>query len=170
MTSRIPIYQMTYGKDEDGNVGLQFGSEQGDTGSQSVVFVAPIPDTLHAFEIIKSLQHIEIYFPFEMDAKYYELKAKIDFPRLIFEIPNLNSSITFVIDSDGISSRVLYPFVGKKNRIKYIGRMSNLIPSNIGFMILIPVELQKMNELYEHHKAVFVGRTPNFGNADSTLP
>ena len=41
---------------------------------------------------------------------------------------------------------------------------TSLILKNHGFLVLKPIDLNEMNELYLKQKGIFVGLTPNFGN------
>jgi hypothetical protein len=169
MISRIPIYQMTFGQGNDGEPGLVFTTEQEEYGNQSVLFTIPVLDNFHhPFEFIDYLQQIKVVFPFQLDKEYYELEGKINFPEITFEIPKTKVKITFEIDSDNIFSWHIFPFKRRPYRsMKYVGTQTSLILKNNGFIILQPVDLYEMDELYLKHKGVFVGRTPNFGNIEN---
>lgn len=168
MISRIPIYQMTYGKNNEGEFGLMFSSEQGDNGSQSVVFAIPILESFkHPFRFIESIEHVSVYFPFEMEGVYYELEAKIEFPELFFQVPNTDIVITFSFDLENTFNWSILPFIRRKE-MNYIGKDEGLILPNIGFLTLMPIDLQEMDSLYLKYRAIFVGLTPNFGELDKT--
>jgi len=165
MIPGIPVYQMTYGQGSDGRAGLVFTTEQEEYTNQSVLFVIPIID---AFErpphFIDFLQDATVVFPFLLGNKYYDLEGKVNFPEVIFNIPEVKRTITFEIDIDNIFGWHFYPFWRREYRkIKYVGEHVNLVPRNNGFIILQPVDLYEMDELYIEHKGVFVGFTPNFG-------
>jgi hypothetical protein len=166
---RIPIYQMTFGQDQSGKPGLVFTSEQKEYGSQSILFAIPIIESFHhPFDLIESIEHQAIYFPFQMGEKYYELEAKINFPELTFSVPDTDIQISFEIDIDSFSNWYYFPFrkdLYKKK--KYIGKANNLILKNNGFLTLMPVDLFEMDELYLKHNGIFVGLTPNFGQIEN---
>lgn len=169
MISRIPIYQMAFGQGSDGKPGLVFASEQSEYESQSVLFAIPITDEFHhPFEFIDYLEHSSVIFPFQLEDEYYELKGKINFPEITFEIPKTDIKITFEIDNDNIFSWQVFPFRRRPyQNMKYVGEQTSLILKNHGFLILQPVDLYEMDELYLKHKGIFVGLTPNFGNNDN---
>lgn len=157
---------MTFGQGSDGKPGLVFASEQEEYGNQSVLFTIPILDDFrHPVEFIDYLEHTTIIFPFQLGEEYLELKGKINFPEITFEIPKSDIKITFEIDNDNIFSWHVFPFRRRPYRnMKYVGNQTNLILKNHGFLILQPIDLYEMDELYLKHKGVFVGLTPNFGS------
>ena len=171
MKTRIPIYQMSFGQDENGNSGLVFPSEQENYGNQSIIYVIPIiEDFDHFIYPFDYFENLEIYFPFEMKGEYYELKAKIEFPELKFSIPNTLFQISFEIDINEslrwdpyyFRTRLLQRPYGSLN---YIGHESKIITKNNGFLALTPIDIFEMDELYNEYRGVFVGFTPNFGNS-----
>ena len=163
--NRIPIYQMSYSQDSDGNLGLVFTSEQELHDNRSIMFVVPLIEPFrHPFEFIGNFEHQSIYFPFLLGEKYYELEAKINFPDLEFTIPEKNIKITFSIGIDNFINWNFIPFRQQQNNFpKYIGKHNKLLTENNGFLSLAPVDLYEMDELYNEHQGVFVGLTPNFG-------
>lgn len=169
MSSRIPIYQMTYGQEAEGKPGLVFTSEQEEYGNQSILFTIPILEIfLHPIELIDYLKHTDIVFPFELDGEYYDLKGKIEFPEITFEVPKIKIKITFEIEYDYVFNWHIFPFRRRSFKgMKYVGKHTKLILRNHGFLILQPVDLYEMDELYLKHKGIFVGMTPNFGNNDN---
>ncbi|SRR5258706_677921 len=162
----IPIYQMAYGQDNEGKPGLVFTSEQEGYDNQSILFAIPVVEPLnHPFEFIERFEHQTIYFPFLLEDKYLELKAKVNFPDLIFAIPNKDIQITFTIDTDNFWGWDFFSFRRQfKGHTKYVGKQNKLLLNNNGFLTLLPVDLYEMDELYNKHRGVFVGLTPNFGN------
>lgn len=163
---RIPIYQMTYGQSEDGKPGLVFTSEQEGYDSQSIYFGIPILEPINYwFDLIEYFDRHTFYFPFILGEKYFEIEAKVNFPELIFAIPNNDIKITFEIDRNKFGGWDFFPFIQRSyNDLKYVGKHNKLFPKNKGFLTLLPVDLYKMNELYNNNQGVFVGLTPNFGN------
>jgi hypothetical protein len=169
MISRIPIYQMTFGQDSEGKPGLVFASEQAEYENQSVLFTIPILDNIqYPIEFIDYFEDSTIIFPFQLEGEYYELKGKINFPEITFEIPKTDFKITFEIDNDNMFSWQVFPFRRRPYlNMKYVGKQTSLILKNHSFLILHPVDLYEMDELYFKHKGIFVGQTPNFGNFDN---
>lgn len=171
MIRSVTVYQMTYGQDNEGNAGLVFTTEQEEYGNQSVLFTIPITDNFpfhHPMEFVEYLESVRITFPFQLNEEYYELEGKVNFPEVVFNIPNSDIKITFEIDNDHIFYWHVFPFRRRPYRkLKYVGKQKHLIKDNNGFLILQPVDLYEMDELYLKHKGVFVGLTPNFGNSDN---
>ena len=171
MISSVTVYQMTYGQDADGNSGLVFTTEQEEYSNQSVLFVIPIVDNFpfhRPFEFFDYLEELKIYFPFQLDEEYYELEGKVNLPEVVFNIPKSDMKITFEIDSDNGSYWNVFPFRHRRYRkLKYVGKQKHFVKSNNGFLILQPIDLYEMDELYLNRKGVFVGFTPNFGNKDN---
>jgi len=165
---KIPVYQMTFGQDAEGKAGLVFPSEQESHDNHSILFTIPIIEPFHnQFDLLEFLDHQTIYFPFLLDEKYYELEAEINFPELVFTIPEKNTKILFQIDDADFYWR-FFPFGRHITRkTKYVANQTKLIPKNDGFLSLLPIDLFEMDELYNEHKGVFVGFTPNFGNSDN---
>lgn len=166
--TRIPIYQMTYGQDREGNTGLVFPSEQEGYDSQSILFTIPIVEPFrHSFDLLKFFDYQEFYFPFLLGEKYYDLKAKVNFPDLVFSVPEKSIDIVFEIDRGNFGVWEFFPFRRRQyKRTKYVGKQNGLLMKTYDFMNLLPVNLYAMDELYNKHQGVFVGLTPNFGNND----
>ncbi len=166
---RIPVYQMAYGQNQKGIDGLVFASELSDYQNQSVLYSFPLTERLHNFHhLIDYLEFNQIYFPFLLGEKEIELKAKIEFPELVFDVPGTNFSVRFEIDGTNLRP---WPYFSPRKRNfkysqKYVGEETNIIPQNLGFVTLLPIDLYEMDELYIEHKGVFVGLTPNFGNKE----
>ena len=162
MISRIPIYQMTFGQGNNGKSGLVFASEQAENKSQVVLFTLPVIDGFQRqFNLKDYLEYSTLIFPFEHENKYYELKGKINFPEIIFEIPKTDIIIKFEIYNQlNFRGHFHRPYP----RMEYVGMQTSLILKNHGFLVLKPIDLNGMNELYLKHKGIFVGLTPNFGN------
>jgi hypothetical protein len=171
MISRIPIYQMTFGQGRDGKPGLVFASEQEEYGNQSVLFTIPIfGDFRHPIELIDFLEQTTIIFPFLLGKEYLELIGRINFPEITFAIPNNDTKIIFEIDNDNIFRWNVFPFRDRSYRnMKYVGKHTDFILKNYGFLVLQPVDLYEMDELYLKHKGVFVGLTPNFGSENFAI-
>lgn len=167
--SRIPIYQMTFGQGYNGGPGLVFTTEQEVYSSQSILFTIPIVDNIrHPLEFIDYLRHSKVIFPFQLGDKYYDLEGTVNFPEITFDIPETETKIIFEIDNENILSWHFFRFRRKSfRRMKYVGKQNNFIVKNDGFIILQPVDLYEMDELYLKHKGVFVGLTPNFGNSEN---
>lgn len=164
---RIPIYQMSLGVDQNGRVGFLFPSEIEDESNQSIIFALPFTHPFHhPFDLGEYLERNEFYFPIEINGKYQELKAKVDFPELIFSVPNTEYKIAFQLEMGHIHNWPMQPF-GDKLKYKYIGKSNNIIPKNNGFLTLLPVDLYELDEFYMKHKGIFVGLTPNFGNKEN---
>jgi len=162
--ARIPIYQMTYGQNQEGEKGLVFTTEQTEYNNQSLIFTIPIVKTFdHPFDIHYYFESNKFYFPFSLNEEYLELEATVSFPEMIFRIPNTEYQVAFEVDMD-----YFYPWwLLRRNsfrRQEYVGKFNHLIDSNHGFVILLPVDLYEMDELYTEHSGIFVGLTPNFGN------
>jgi len=155
---------MTFGQDKNGNPGLIFPSEQEKSASQSILFTIPVTEQFNHSIISLKLDRQTIYFPFLLGDKYFELLANINLPQLFFTVPEVNIQIIFEIDDINFSGWGIFPFKRRFfRRIKYVGSYGKLVPQNRGFLILLPVDLGKMDELYNNYKGVFVGFTPNFG-------
>jgi hypothetical protein len=169
MMSRIPIYQMIFGQGNDGKPGLVFTTEQEEYSNQSVLFTIPIVDNFHhPLEFIDYLEHSKVIFPFQLGEKYYDLEGTINFPEITFAIPETEIKIIFEIDNDNFFGWHFFPFRRKPyQKMKYVGKQNNLIVKNEGFIVLQPVDLYEMDELYLKHKGIFVGLTPNFGNGEN---
>lgn len=159
---------MTFGQDSEGKAGLVFPSEQEGYDNQSILFVIPIIEPFRdPIDLIEFFDHQEFYFPFLLGEKYYDLKAKLNFPDLVFSVPEMNVEIVFEVDSDNYWAWDFFPFRRRANRrTKYVGKQKNWLMKNNGFLTLLPVDLYEMDELFNKHKGVFVGLTPNFGNND----
>lgn len=162
---------MTYGQDSEGKPGLVFPTEQEEYGNQSVLFTIPITYNYplnHSMEFIDYLKSIRIIFPFQLKDEYYELEGKVNFPEVVFDIPKSEIKITFEIDNDQVFNWHLLPFRRRPHRkLKYVGKQKHLIINNNGFLILQPIDIYEMDELYLKHKGIFVGLTPNFGNSNN---
>lgn len=169
----LTVYQMTFGQSSEGKPGLVFTTEQEEYGNQSVLFVVPIIEDLHhhhPFEFINYFEQMEISFPFQMGEEYLELKGRVSFPEVSFKVPNSDLVINFEIDSDNVYNWRVFPYRRKPYRkMSYVGRHSNLIKKNFGFLVLQPVDLYEMDELFLTHKGVFVGLTPNFGSRENFI-
>lgn len=167
MISRIPVYQMTFGQGSDGKTGLVFTSEHQEYSNQSVLFTIPIIDNFRdPFEFIDYFRYGRIIFPFQLDGEYLELEGEINFPEVNFKVPDTDFNIAFELDNNNIFAWHIFPFKRRPYRgIKYVGTQNSLILKNRGFIILQPVELYEMDELYLKHKGIFVGLTPNFGDS-----
>ena len=167
--SRIPIYQMTFGQSSNGKQGLVFTSEQKDYTNQSILFTLPIREQFHdPFDFIEFLSHETIYFPFLLGEKYFDLVAKINFPELIFQVPETDIQVIFEIENGDFLSWPFFPY--RRNffrKTKYVGSEEKFIIKNRGFLNVMPVDLYEKDELFNTHKGVFVGLTPNFGTFDS---
>lgn len=172
MRIRIPIYQMTFGRDIEGRTGLVFSSEVKTNDMQSILFTFPIIDSInHPIDLIEQINRFSIYFPFDMEGKYYELEAKINFPELIFQIPGIDRKVVFLIDETSYLSWFHFPIRGfYDNKYIYIGEHKKIVPKNKGFILLMPVDLYEMDELFLKYKATFVGLTSNFGNYEAFTP
>lgn len=162
---RIPIYQMSYGQNNESENGFVFSSELSEYSLQSIAFTIPLPSNLHHpmdFEDYFDLN--TFFFPFSLDEEYFELEAEINFPEMTFKVPKTDFNITFEIELENFYDwrYVLLPM--GKNRIRYVGKEQNLIYKNDGFLSLLPTDVMEMNELYLKHNGIFVGLTPNFGN------
>jgi hypothetical protein len=162
MISRIPIYQMTFGQGDKGKPGLVFASEQAENKSQLVLFTIPVIDGFQRqVNLIDYLEYSTLIFPFELENNYYELKGKINFPEIIFEIPKTDLIIKFEIYNQlNFRGHFHRPYP----RMEYVGMKKSVILKNHGFLVLKPIDLNEMNELYSKQKGIFVGLTPNFGN------
>lgn len=166
--ARIPIYQMSFGQSGNGKPGLVFTSEQQDYTNQSILFTLPIIEPFrHPFELLEFLDHQKVYFPFLLGEQYFDLVARFNFPELIFDIPETDIQIIFEIDNGNLLNWPFFPF--RKNffrKMNYVGSEEKYILKNSGFLNVMPVDLYEMDELYNTHKGVFVGLTPNFGTVD----
>ena len=166
---RVAVYQMAFGLDQSGRVGLLFPSEIEDESNQSIMFAIPFTYPFHhPFDFDGYFDRNEFYFPIEINGKYQELKAQIDFPEFIFSVPDTDYKITFQIEMSDFPHWPIYPFRDKP-KYKYIGKSSNIIPQNNGFLILQPMDIFELDELYMKHKGIFVGLTPNFGNKKNEI-
>lgn len=170
MKPSVAVYQMTYRQGTSDNNGLVFTSEE-KYDNQSILFAIPIAEDYsfrHPMSLINYLENIRIIFPFQLNEEYYELEGKINFPKVIFNIPKTDQKITFEIENQQEFYWRILPFKRRRfPKLDYVGEKNHLIESNNGFLILRPIELYKMDELYLKHKAVCVGLTPNFGNLDN---
>lgn len=165
MILQLPVYQMTYGKGAEGEVGLVFTSEQEDN-NQTVLFNIPIVEP-HPLRFLDFFEEYSVVFPFLLGEEYHNLTGKVEFPEIIFNIPNTDIKIHFELEGFGFMYRRYMPFRGSQyGRSKYVGKHKELMVENNGFWNLIPVDLHEMNELYLNHRGVFVGLTPNFGQVD----
>jgi hypothetical protein len=161
---------MAYGQDNEGKPGLVFTSEQQEYDSQSILFAIPLVEQFtHTFDLINDLKHAQIYFPFLLADEYLELDAVINFPDLKFTIPDKDIQITFAIDTDNLWEWEFFPFRRLFKGAKYVGNAQKLIVKNNGFLTLLPIDLFEMDELFNEHKGVFVGLTPNFGTVDENV-
>ncbi len=164
---RIPVYQMTLGLDRKNNtMGLMFASEVENEDNQSIIYAVPFTQPFHhPFELIEFIERNEFYFPIEIDGKYFELKAKVEFPELVFIIPETEAKISFKIRFEDFPE---WPLRHYKNhlRYKYVGKENKIIPKNNGFLIIQPIDLYELDEFYLKHKGIFVGMTPNFGEKE----
>lgn len=166
--ARIPIYQMAFGQNRDGSRGLVFTSEQQDYTNQSILFTLPVLEPIHhPYDLLEYLDTQEIYFPFLLGDQYIDLVAKLNFPELVFEIPETDIRVIFEIDNDGMPYWPYFP-TGRSSirRMKYVGNEEKYILKNSRLLNLMPVDLYEMDELYNSHRGVFVGLTPNFGTFD----
>ncbi len=162
---RLPVFQMAYGQ-RKGKNGLMFSSELEEVTSQSVLFAIPLFDySRRYYNIRRYLEDQEVFFPFFLDDKYYELIASIDYPTLTFKIPNKEIEIVFEIEDANYFYRSRFPF-GKRVRKnqKYVGDEIDLVKGEVEFLTLIPIDLFEMDDLYEKYKGVFVGMTPAIQN------
>jgi hypothetical protein len=162
--SRIPIYQMTIGQNENGKIGLLFSDEEASFGNQSIVYAIPIRhDSRDLFEIVHDMERQEIYFPFEMEGKYYELDAKIRFPEFRFSIPESDTEIVFEAEQEQYwPEYFLRPFPRLVRQYKYVGNRGQLLQSYESFVSLLPYDIFEMDDLYLKRKGIFVGWTPAF--------
>ena len=168
--ARIPIYQMSIGQNKEGVNGFVFSSELEEHDSLSIIFTIPITSPFdHPSGIEEYFYFNTFYFPFSLRDKYLELEAKVNFPDMVFEVPNTDFQVTFEIGQNDFYNWPLYRF--RRNRYgkhRYVGNKNNLIKSNEGFITLLPVDLIEMDELYLQHRGTFVGLTPNFGRIETT--
>ena len=164
---------MTFGQMKGKEPGLLFTSEVEENSDQSVLFTVPLlEEPRHPFALVDYFHENSFYFPALLNEKYLELEATADFPELIFTVPGTEFTITFELDIDPYYRydlwrdfmpypRAKYPTRGR--RLKYAGEASRFIPTNRGFLPLLPLDVFEMDELYVRHRGVFVGLTPNFG-------
>lgn len=167
--ARIPIYQMSFGQNKESEKGLIFSSELPEYSMQSIIFTIPIPSNFHHPMEFEDYFYLNtFFFPFSLNDEYLELDAKVNFPEMIFNVPNTDFQITFDIDIESFYNWRYFPFRIRKNRMtKYVGEKKNLIYKNDGFLTLLPTDIVEMDELYLKHKGIFVGLTPNFGNTEN---
>ncbi|MBE7171835.1 MAG: hypothetical protein INR73_14705 [Williamsia sp.] len=170
--TRIPIYQMTYGQNSQGNTGLMFTSEQENFTSQSILFTVPIIEPFaHPIDVFNYVESYKFYFPFLLNERYMELEAKVNFPEFVFNVPETKYQVAFEADADNFYNWQYYLSLVFKSpkrplhrNLKYVGNADKLIPNKtFGFVTLAPIDLYEMDELYLEHKGVFVGLTSNFG-------
>src|SRR5579872_2587790 len=106
--SRIPIFQMTLGYNEIGELGLIFSSETNSYNtdkesipynSQSIIFAIPF-DNLYNNNpnILEFWTANTFYFPCLAGKEYTDLEAKIEFPDLIFSVPKTEYKIIFQVN------------------------------------------------------------------------
>lgn len=164
---RIPVYQLTFGYDKQNDrLGLTFSTEE-EEDNQSLVYAVPYthPFHFHPLELIEYFKANDFYFPIEINGEYTEVTAKINFPELIFNVPGTEYKIAFRVDLDDYDFWHRF-YHREKLKYTYIGKSKNLFPKNNGFLILQPIDLLELDELYLKHKGIFVGLTPNFGEKE----
>lgn len=164
--SRIPIYQMAFGQNADNEKGLVFTSELPENIMPSIIFTIPILFTSrHPMDIEDFFYINTFYFPFSLNNEYLEIEAKVNFPEMIFNVPNTEFQVAFDVDIDGFYNWHYFPFrIRKRRTLRYLGKEKKLVIENNGFLFLLPTDILEMDELYMKHKGIFVGLTPNFGN------
>jgi hypothetical protein len=163
---------MTFGQNADNEKGLVFTCELPENIVGSIIFTIPILSPLrHPLDIEKFFNFNTFYFPFSLNNEYLEIEAKVNFPQMIFKVPNTEFQVTFDIHINGLYTGHYFPFLIRKRRtLKYLGKEKQMVMKNDGFLVLLPTDILEIDELYIKHKGVFVGLTPNFGNIENFRP
>jgi|GEM_PF-6790024 len=155
MTGLLPVFQMVIEEDDDGTISLSFSTEQAE--NIQPCFVIPLkPDRDRISD--------SYYLPGEIYRKpvNFTLHREDNF---------------FVLNGNGllhtIRFRLFYPETGflsddrslplNEFIFTYKGTHNDLVFPYTQFMIITPVDLLIMDELYRQQKACFVGLTPAFG-------
>lgn len=156
---------MTIGQGRDG-IGYIFSSEQQEFGNQSLLFVIPVIENIrYPLNIISYLESYQFYFPVLLKDRYSELDGEFYFPEIVFSIPETDIKITFSVEDGSFTRQIL----NLKRSMKYVGNQSQAIVKNYGFIQLMPIDINEMDELYFSHNAIFVGLTPKFSNPQNNL-
>jgi hypothetical protein len=171
MISILPVYQLCLSFDSaQDKFGFVFPSEIPDSEYPAIHYCIPITEALvhgplwtHEF-----MSHHKIYFPMSINGNYKEVIGEFDFPNVVFRVPDTNYQITFDIDlfDSGHFPFFYYDFPNMKKLYTYIGKQTNLMVKNIGFISLIPIDSNELDHLYKEHNALFVGLTSKFGNEE----
>ncbi|MFH6960640.1 hypothetical protein ACHRV1_24860 [Flavobacterium aquidurense] len=154
--TRLPIYQMMYDMG-----GLKFPSESDDDSNQGVVFL--IQKFSDGAEI-GNISDLVVYFPFDINDSYYELESKIENSMISFIPPKFSIPIRFRIDYNMMFKFTNY---GEQD-LKYSGRVPFRKGEN-SFLVVYPLDLEIMDEMYFETKGIFVGLTPTFGEGGDII-
>lgn len=164
--AKLPVYQMTYGSGQNGDVGLVFSCDEVHSG-HAILFTIPLTDSIPDLKSLKLyFERNKIYFPVQFGEQYHELKAEVIFPDLFFTMPDVNVTVRFQLDISPFS----YARINKDSVpefLDFVDKPSSIIIRNYGFLSLIPKEVDKLNEFFLQHKGIFVGLTPSFGRGEN---
>lgn len=157
---KIPIFQLTYCLDEEQKPGLCFPSEAKETSNPSLVFGIPVLLGYDAYWGLPAyLQENQFYFPVNINGRYAEVTASLEFPNLVFNLPGLIQQITFEMDLP----QFFPPPNITKDQLYQIYKGGQLTFRNLRFITLSAVSILAMDDLYLTNHIVFVGYTPNYG-------
>lgn len=169
----IPIFQMSLNPYSSESLGLLFTSELqniGDLYSQSLLFTIPL------LKEIKNIYQLDEYFnnhvtnfQIELDNQIIFLKGKYSFPFIVFKEPNTGWEIKFEIL---LPEKILSWFgdiYSSQDFFQYNGNFKNKIQYNYGFIIIQPIDVLLLDELYIKYNTVFIGLTPAYDEIDEFL-
>jgi hypothetical protein len=187
MNRIITIFQMAVIKSNNDIPGLIFSSELDNYQSQFFQFCLPIhKNTLTVGQLINALGHFDIYMPFAYKNETINIKAKLSFPIIEFNLLSaigINQTIKFEIEltnynvnnyrtkyfrSVSIRSpkfrKLKIIFSGSTfTKLNYIGNWSGIDKKETQFILLKPSSLKSIEECYHSYNLIPIGTTLNFG-------
>ncbi len=171
---QLPIYQMSFNTKSYNETTLHFTSEIDSINEffpQSLLFTIPLLKNISSIIDIEDylIKNIPV-FQIEIDENLILLRGKYQFPYLTFREPQTGWYIKFeILDLDSILYRYFYHPLKTVDTYKYDGEYKGSLPNNYGFLLIQPVDLLIMDELFLKYNVTFIGLTPAYTSINEFL-
>lgn len=188
MKRLLPIYQMALVPNRRNRPEVIFSSELANEQIQEPLFCIPIDHTLNRNEELgEYLNESELYMPFSIAEETMNIEATIDFPYIYFYLEKYSTLssevIRFIIeltrlDKKNVTEIYDQPFVkrifelipqkyGFNNSdficLNYSGNWEKIDKSKTKLLLIKPLDLLLLENIFLEKKITPVGLTPMFG-------
>jgi len=174
-----PVFQMVIAEQNNGAPGLIFSAELPYDYSQNIAYC--IPWDIEFSKLIYEVESkLALVLPFAKGEQVYKLGGRVSFPFVHFDLNKLGLretvSFRFLLQDHvprSILSRILpFRLFGSRRALleySYMGSSAVFTSREQSFVMIAPLLVEQLDQLYLKERIVAVGFTPMFGGYENYL-